>query len=194
MYSKLNCPIDYYELDADVEAMAKKYFWYFEEAPGQVNVILGDARLSLKSAPDGAYDLLAIDAFSGDSIPTHLVNRDVLVEYRRKIASQGAIVFHITNRYLNLEPVLARIAADSGAFVAIKDVGDDGINMRSIWCILTWDDDRFIKLITQEDWQPLDIDPKYQGRIWTDDYSTILPIINMGELAESLKVFKFWTL
>jgi len=190
MYSKLSCPVDYYELDADVYKLASDYFWYITQAPGEVNVILGDARLSLKEAPDAAYDVLAIDAFSGDAIPTHLVNRDVLKEYRRKLTPRGAIVFHITNRYLNLEPVLAKIAADSGAYVAVKDVGDEGVNMRSIWCILTWDDDRFIKLITQEDWQPLEISPKDQGRIWTDDYSTILPIINMGELAISLEAFK----
>jgi len=190
MYAKLDCPIDYYELDADVKSLASKYFWYLAEAPGEVNIILGDARLSLKKAPDGEYDLLVIDAFSGDSIPIHLVNKDVLVEYRRKLAPRGGIVFHITNRYLNLEPVLAKMAADSGAYVALKDVGDEGLNMRSIWCILTWDDDRFIKLITEENWQPLEIDPKDQGRIWSDDYSTILPIINMGELAISLKAFK----
>jgi len=190
MYAKPACPIDYYELDGDVKSLASKYFWYLPEAPGEVNVILGDARLSLQKAADGEYDLLVIDAFSGDSIPTHLVNRDVLAEYRRKLAPRGAIVFHITNRYLNLEPVLAKIAGDSGAYAAIKDVGDQGLNMRSIWCILTWDDDRFLELITKEDWQPLEIDPSIQGRIWTDDYSTILPIINMGELAISLKAFK----
>jgi len=190
IYSKPDCPIDYYELDADVYHLASKYFWYLSQAPGEVNVILGDARLSLKNAPDSSYDILAIDAFSGDSIPTHLVNRDVLKEYRQKLNPKGAIIFHITNRYLNLEPVLARIAADAGAYIAIKDVGDEGVNMRSIWCILTWDEDRFLKLITQEDWQPLEISSKYQTNIWTDDFSTILPIINMGELAQSLKVFK----
>jgi len=193
MYAKPGCPIDYYELDGDVKKLAGQYFWYLSEAPGMVNIILGDARLSLNNSPDGAYDLLAIDAFSGDSIPVHLVNKDVLVEYRRKLAKDGGVVFHITNRYLNLEPVLAKIAADSGAYVALKDVGDGGFNMRSIWCILTWDDERFEKLITQENWQPLQIDPKDQGRIWTDDYSTILPIINMGELAISLKSFKLMT-
>jgi len=190
MYAKPSCPIDYYELDGDVYQLAQDYFWYLPSAPGEVNVLLGDARLQLKNAPDGAYDLIAIDAFSGDAIPTHLVNRDVLKEYRRKLSPQGGLVFHITNRYLNLEPVLARIAADSGAYIAIKDVGDQGLNMRSIWCILTWDDDRFLKLITRENWEPLDISPADQGRIWTDDFSTILPIINMGELAESLRVFK----
>ena len=190
MYAKPACPIDYYELDGDVKQLATDYFWYLADAPGVVNVILGDARLELKKAPDGIYDLLVIDAFSGDSIPTHLVNKDVLVEYRRKLAARGAIVFHITNRYLNLEPVLAKIAADSGAYVALKDVGDQGMNMRSIWCILTWDDDRFLKLITQENWQPLDISPKDQGQIWSDDFSTILPIINMNELEESFKAFK----
>jgi hypothetical protein len=190
MYAKPDCPIDYYELDADVRNLALEYFWYIAEAPGEVNVILGDARLSLNKSPDHAYDLLVIDAFSGDSIPTHLVNKDVLVEYRRKLTSRGAVVFHITNRYLNLEPVLAKIAADSGAYVAVKDVGDEGYNMRSIWCILTWDDDHFLKLITRQNWQPLEINQKDQGRIWSDDYSTILPIINMGELAASLKSFK----
>jgi spermidine synthase len=190
MYAKPSCPIDFYELDPDVENLASKYFWYLAEAPGEVNVILGDARISLNKAPDGVYDLLAIDAFSGDAIPTHLVNKDVLAEYRRKLAPRGGIVFHITNRYLNLEPVLAKIAEDSGAYIAVKDVGDQGVNMRCIWCILTWDDERFLKLITRQDWQPLEIDPKDQGRIWSDDYSTILPIINMGELAISLKAFK----
>jgi len=190
MYAKPSCPIDFYELDPDVQTLASKYFWYLSEAPGEVNVILGDARISLNKAPDGAYDLLAIDAFSGDAIPTHLVNKDVLAEYRRKLAPRGAIVFHITNRYLNLEPVLAKIADDAGAYAAVKDVGDQGVNMRSIWCVLTWDDDRFLRLITREDWQPLEIAPGEQGRIWSDDYSTILPIINMGELAISLKAFK----
>jgi hypothetical protein len=190
MYAKPTCPIDYYELDKDVYDLASTYFWYMANAPGDVNVILGDARLSLQKAPDGAYDVLAIDAFSGDAIPTHLVNKDVLVEYRRKLAPRGAIIFHITNRYLDLEPVLAKIASDSGADVALKDVGDEGANMRSIWCILTWDDDRFLKLITQQGWQPLEVSIKDQGRIWTDDYSTILPIINMGELAIALKTFK----
>jgi hypothetical protein len=190
MYATLSCPIDYYELDGEVYRLASKYFWYLPQAPGEVNVILGDARLSLNKAPDKAYDLLVIDAFSGDSIPIHLVNKDVLAEYRRKLSPRGGVIFHITNRYLNLEPVLAKIADDSGAHVAVKDVGDQGINMRSIWCILTWDDDRFIQLITRENWQPLEISPKDQGRIWSDDFSTILPIINMGELAVSLKSFK----
>jgi len=193
MYAKPDCPIDYYELDSDVRDLASKYFWYLAESPGDVNVILGDARLSLNKAPDGAYDLLVIDAFSGDAIPTHLVNKDVLAEYRRKLAPGGAIIFHITNRYLNLEPVLAKIADNANAYIAVKDVGDEGYNMRAIWCILTWDDSRFLKLITQEDWEPLDIDPKDHGRIWSDDYSTILPIINMNELATSLKSFKPFT-
>jgi hypothetical protein len=190
MYAKPSCPIDFYELDNDVKRLSLKYFWYLADAPGEVNVILGDARISLKNSQDGAYDVLVIDAFSGDAIPTHLVNRDVLTEYRHKLTPKGALVFHITNRYLNLEPVLAKIAADSGAFAAVKDVGDQDYNMRSIWCVLTWDVDRYIKLISQENWLPLEISPKDQGRMWTDDYSTVLPIINMGELALSLKSFK----
>ncbi len=193
MYAKLNCPVDFYELDQDVKHLASTYFWYMAEAPGNVNVILGDARLSLKNAADGAYDLLAIDAFSGDAIPTHLVNKDVLEEYRRKLAPRGGIAFHITNRYLNLEPVLAKMAMDSGAYAAIKDVKDGGVNMRAIWVVLTWDEERFFNMLSKEGWQPLAVDPKYLSRAWSDDYSSILPIINMNELAVSMKSFKFWT-
>ena len=182
--------MDYFELDPDVYKLASNYFWYLPNAPGEVHVILGDARISLSKAPDRAYDLLVIDAFSGDSIPIHLVNRDVLAEYRRKLNPRGAIAFHITNRYLNLKPVLAKIADDSGAHIAFRDVGDQGLNMRSIWCLLTWDDDRFIRVITRENWEPLEISPKEQGRVWTDDYSTILPIINFGQLSRSLQQFQ----
>ena len=90
-------------------------------------MILGDARLSLEKVPDAAYDLLVIDAFSGDAIPTHLVNKDVFLEYRQKLSSRGAVVFHITNRYLNLQPVLAKIAAVTGAYAAVKSVPDGGL-------------------------------------------------------------------
>jgi hypothetical protein len=190
MYSKPDCPVDYYELDPDVKSIASNYFWYLSGAPGDVNVILGDARLSLNKAPDALYDILAIDAFSGDSIPIHLVNKDVLAVYRRKLSSRGAILFHITNRYLNLEPVLAELAQDSGANVALKHVATQGINMTSVWCVLTWDDDRFLSLISKEGWQALQIDPKYRVRLWSDDYSSIMPIINMGQLSDSLKAFK----
>ena len=62
--------------------------------------------------------------------------------------------------------------------------------MRSLWCILTWDDERFLRLITKEDWEPLDTQFLSQQRVWSDDYSTILPIINMEELAVALKTFK----
>ena len=190
MYAKPSCPVDFYELDGDVYKLASKYFWYLAQAGGSVHVILGDARLSLAKAPDAAYDLLVIDAFSGDAIPTHLVNKDVLLEYRQKLSSRGAVVFHITNRYLNLQPVLAKIAAVTGAYAAVKIVPDGGWNMRSLWCILTWDDERFLRLMTKEDWEPLDTQFLSQQHVWSDDYSTILPIINMEELATALKTFK----
>lgn len=190
IYAKLTCPMDYFELDGDVYKLASEYFWYLRNAPGDVNVILGDARISLSKMPDQAYDLLVIDAFSGDSIPIHLVNRDVLAEYRRKLKPRGGIAFHITNRYLNLKPVLAKIADDASAHAACKDVGDQGLNMRSIWCVLTWDDDRFIRIITRENWEPLEISSKEQGRVWSDDYSSILPIINLGQLSLSLRQFQ----
>jgi hypothetical protein len=77
-------------------------------------VILGDARLTLADVPDGRYDALVIDAFSSDSIPVHLLTREALALYRRKLTPDGVVLFHISNRYLDLAPVLAALADDSG--------------------------------------------------------------------------------
>jgi spermidine synthase len=190
MYAKPSCPMDFYELDNDVYQLASRYFWYLAKAPGKVQVTIGDARLSLKKAPDAYYDLLIIDAFSGDSIPTHLINKDVIVEYRQKLSSRGGVVFHITNRYLNLEPVLANIARATGALAAVKEVPSSGVNLDSTWCILTWDKARFARLTSQEGWHMIEPGIPGEVRVWSDDYSSILPIIDWDAVIGPLKSFK----
>jgi hypothetical protein len=188
MYSKPSMSIDFYELDPDVVNIAQKHFWYLSYAPGSVRVAVGDARMSLSNTPI-RYDLLVIDAFGGDSIPVHLVNKDVMILYRSRLSDRGGILLHIPNRYFDLEPVLSNIARELGAYVAIKESKQDGITMHTFWAVMTWDQERFAKL-TEDGWRPLDQEKFKKMRTWTDQFSTVLPILKFQELLQSLQHFK----
>jgi spermidine synthase len=106
----------FYEIDRIVVDAARDpaLFSFMPECGPDVPVVIGDARLTLADEPDGAFDFLLIDAFSSDSIPAHLMTREAVLLYRSKLAPDGMLVFHISNRYLELEGVLAAIAADVG--------------------------------------------------------------------------------
>jgi len=107
----------FHEIDPAVEHLARdtRSFHFLEECGNNPHVVLGDARLTLAQVPDRAYDLIVIDAFSSDSIPLHLLTREALALYQRKLASRGIVLFHISNRYLDLAPVVAALARDAGA-------------------------------------------------------------------------------
>ncbi len=182
MYSSADCPIDFFELDPDVVTLAKNYFGYLSLAPGQINIFLGDARISLEKQKDVLYDVLVIDAFGGDSIPTHLINRDVAAIYKEHLSKEGVILFHIPNRYFDLKPILAHIAQDMGAQVAYKQTSDEGLTMRTVWAVMTWDKQKYQKLLNQYNWKTIDVGLYPTIRPWSDNYSTILPIIRWDEL------------
>ena len=107
----------FHEIDPVVEHLARdeRFFHFLAECGASARIALGDARLTLQQAPDHFYDVLVIDAFSSDSIPIHLLTREALALYHRKLAPSGVTLFHISNRYLELVPVIAALAADAGA-------------------------------------------------------------------------------
>ncbi len=115
-YAKPGQHWTFHEIDPAVERIARdpRWFHFLERCGNDPRVILGDARLTLHDVPDGHYDVLVIDAFSSDSIPLHLLTREALALYRGKLAPGGLLLFHISNRYLDLRPVLAALAADAG--------------------------------------------------------------------------------
>jgi hypothetical protein len=106
----------FYEIDPVVERIARdpRYFQFLANCAGGSRVVLGDARLTIGNAPDGAYDVLIVDAFSSDSVPMHLLTREALALYLRKLAPGGRVLFHISSRTLNLAPVIGALAADAG--------------------------------------------------------------------------------
>ena len=114
----------FYDIDPTVERIARdaRLFTYLRVCPGELDVVLGDARLSLVRAADHRYGLIIADAFSSDTIPVHLLTREALALYRAKLREDGVLTFNVSNRYLALEPVLGRLARDAGlACVAQED-------------------------------------------------------------------------
>ena len=107
----------FHEIDPAVEMLARdgRFFHFLEACGNHPRIVLGDARLTLADAPDHSYDLIVIDAFSSDSIPLHLLTREAFALYQRKLAADGIILFHVSNRYLDLAPVVVALAADVGA-------------------------------------------------------------------------------
>src|SRR5204863_5540749 len=105
----------YYEIDPVVQKIASdpQLFRYLTDCPASLRVVLGDARLSLAATRD-RYDLMIFDAYSSDAIPVHLLTREALHLYLDRLAPRGVLVFHLSNRYFDLPPVVARLAADAG--------------------------------------------------------------------------------
>lgn len=171
----------FYEIDPAVVRLARDSgsFTFLKECRASVDIIPGDARLSLKRAPDHHYGLLVIDAFSSDAIPVHLLTREVCEQvYLRKLAADGVLAFHISNRYLDLRPVLANLAAALSLVGRYQwdDKGDeDAGRSPSAWVLLARQEADLGKLARDERWQRFVPQPGLA--VWTDDYSNILSVI-----------------
>jgi hypothetical protein len=169
-----------YEIDPVVVRFAHdtRYFHYLEDCAGDTPIVLGDARLSLAKAAPHEFDLLILDAFSSDSLPTHLITREALALYLDKLADDGVLVFNISNRYLDIRPVLANLAADAGlvawvqAHRTAQETGSQDYKTNSVWVVMTRRADNLTALQSDSRWHRLA--PQPGSRLWTDDYSNIL--------------------
>jgi hypothetical protein len=175
-----------YEIDPAVERIARdpEYFTYLADSPARMQVVLGDGRLSLTRARDGAFSLIVLDAFSSDAIPVHLLTREALTLYFRKLAPGGVVAFHLSNRYLNLEPVVARLARNIGAAARIRvntthkrvdgPTGEDS----SVWAVVAPDLGSLGGLSSDHRWRPLRQLPGVDT--WTDDFSNVLQVLTIA--------------
>ncbi len=178
--------LDFYELDPDIGVIAEKYFTYLSRAPGTVRVFYGDARRSLELAPERKYDVLVVDAFGGDAIPFHLLNREALALYKDRLNEGGLLLFHISNRFIRLDPVLVGVAKDLRARVLYRTTSGWPTGLISHWMAVTWDNALAQKLIDERQWEAVAARFTEPQRVWTDDYSNILPFIDWEEIRRSL--------
>ena len=135
---------------------------------------------SLAAAPDSSYDYIVLDAFSSDAIPVHLMTREALALYKRKLAPGGSIAFHVSNRYLNLEPVLVELSRDArmagivGADTGITPEQSMSFKMNSKWIVLSRNANDHAELALQPGWRVLA--PKADVALWTDDFSNVFSV------------------
>src|SRR5205085_4878403 len=113
----------FYEIDPVIADLARddRYFTFVRDSAADMRIVLGDARISLGKEPAHSFDLLILDAFSSDSIPVHLITRQALQLYARVLEPNGVLAFHISNRYIDLEPVIGDLAADAGLVALTQD-------------------------------------------------------------------------
>jgi hypothetical protein len=175
-YSRAGDDYTFFELDPTVARIAEnpRYFTFLDHAAGSVRLVIGDGRLRLADEPDGDYGVVVLDAFSSDAIPVHLLTEEAIDLYLQKLEPQGLVVFHISNRYLDLAPVLSSAAREIGLVGAIaRDLGPSTTNgwSASTWVALARDPAAIDALLQRDLWQPL---APSSGPAWTDDYSNVL--------------------
>jgi hypothetical protein len=174
--------VHYYEIDPAIVHIARDsgLFHFVSACRPDVPIMLGDARLTLADAPDSSYDIIYVDAFSSDAIPIHLITREAMAVYLRKLSPHGIVVIHVSNRFLELASVVAGIAAANGAVARVNDGSDFTENVSEYLFVGTVvavarDDRDFGTLAGSQNWPLQTPDPSQW--VWTDDYSNIVGAI-----------------
>jgi hypothetical protein len=172
----------FYEIDPAVAELASnsQYFTYLKDSPARTDIVLGDARLSLQRAADAEFNLLVLDAFSSDAVPVHLLTREALALYLSKLGPDGILAFNISNRYVELKPLLGDLAADAGLVALEQDdlrVARDQIargKYASRWLIMSRRASLFGPLMVDSRWRI--VASRANPVIWTDDFSNLLSV------------------
>jgi hypothetical protein len=195
----------FYEIDPKINLLAHKYFTYLEDSKAETRVRLGDARLyldrQLHTEGDQEFDLLVLDAFSGDAIPVHLLTLEAFRLYVQHINATGILAVHVSNRHLNLAPVVARLAAEVNAWAVLIERGEDGsysYNAASDWVLVGADPELLLRFHvsgpqaalyrTTQPSLPLSFpeplpgrllyDESSSGPLWTDSFSNLLQVLD----------------
>jgi SAM-dependent methyltransferase len=176
-YGRPGDRIRFYDINPAVQPIARNVFTYIRDSGAQIDVVEGDARTSLAGEEPQQFDVLVVDAFSGDAIPIHLLTREALTIYRRHLAPNGILAFHISNRHVDLEPPIALLAASAGMEARhVNSLGkDDPGAYSSTWMLVTDNASFFLQPeLVAHAFFP---DTKPGLRVWTDDYSALLPVL-----------------
>jgi len=177
-YANNDSYIRFYEINPNVKLIAEKYFTFLTKCASRYDVILGDARLSLEKEEPQQFDILALDAFSSDAIPVHLLTKESIEIYLRHLKPDGILAVHISNRYINLRPVVVELAKHFNlASVIIEGESDkEKAQAMSSWALLSPDHQLLNNEIIQSAGVAL---PKSFSpfHLWTDDYSNLLWVL-----------------
>jgi SAM-dependent methyltransferase len=169
--------ITFFDVDLQVYDIANNFFTFLPHCGHNCDVMIGDGRLLIEKAKDGEFDLLMLDAFNSDSIPAHLVSREAVRMYLTKLKPDGLLLFHVSNRYMNVEGLVSAVVTDGGleSLVRYDDDQQSALKARSHYIVAGRNAEALGSLEENENWlkvlKPEGIDP------WTDDYSNMLEIL-----------------
>jgi spermidine synthase len=174
----------FFEIDPLVEKIARSanLFTYLRDCPTQIDVMIGDARLSLAKQPHRQFDLLVLDAFSSDAIPTHLLTLEAIELYYSKIAQDGLVLVHVSNRYMELAPILDRLAHRLNLVALIRNDFHSTVEEQeegksaSRWIVMASQREPLEPFLADRRWHHLD--GSLGGDLWTDDFTDVLKIIH----------------
>jgi spermidine synthase len=182
-YGKAGQLFEFYEIDPLMERIARdeRLFTFLRDCPPRASVHIGDARVTLVHAEQSSYGMVILDAFSGDSIPIHLLTREAIDLYLTKLLPEGILLFHISNRYMDLTKVVARAAARLSLTALVQhdvNLSEQEIaegKQPSVWTALARERQVLAPLGRDPRWKPLADDQ--DGDLWTDSYSNILQVL-----------------
>jgi hypothetical protein len=187
-YAQPGQTLTYFEIDAAVRRIAQDpaCFTYITNCKVTPEIRMGDARLTMAREPDGYFDVLLIDAFSSDAIPIHLITREAVELYFQKLAPHGLLLVHLSNRHLRLAPVVAGTADDLGLVARLRDDDDESEigKTTSSWAVLARRPEDLGRIKDNVDWVPMKAEPGVP--LWTDDYSSIVSVMNWDWLPKWL--------
>lgn len=194
-YGRAGDVVRFYELDPDVLALAKNQFSYLSSSPSTIEYVIGDARSSMeRELAAGArqeYDVLAIDAFSSDSIPVHLITREAIQLYFEHLKPNGILAVHISNRFLDLKPVLANIAQAAGltARLVTDSPADNSSASITDWVLIArspavFDGERLAEVV-----EPIEPNPNFS--LWTDQFNNLIDVLKSNPINELRRLMKF---
>ncbi len=184
-YAMPHDQIRFYEINPQVLGYAKEYFSYLNQCPAELEVVLGDARLSLAkeaaSDPGARYDVLLIDAFISDAIPVHLLTREAMELYWQRLETNGILAVHVTALHADFSPVVRDLAHAAGKTVLrVEDPGKERAVSPSVWILIT-SNSRFLALPELQRFRSLQPKPLTHS-LWTDDHTNLLPYLKwVGE-------------
>ncbi|MBB5709126.1 fused MFS/spermidine synthase [Sphingomonas xinjiangensis] len=188
-YAKPGQSWRFFEIDPAVVRLAQARFTFLKRCLPDPTILLGDARLRLDHTADASLDMLALDAFSSDAVPTHLMTAEAFASYGRVLAPNGLLLVHISNRFLALSPVVAATAQRQGWHAARLIYQPSALEKKdeastSDWIALSHDPGKLQQLTRRSSgWQPLLAQPGFQG--WTDDYASIMPVLRIWNRSPS---------
>jgi spermidine synthase len=167
-----------YEINPLVLELARSEFTYLRDTPARVEVVLGDGRLSLEREPDQHFDILVMDAFSGDSVPVHLITREAFRTYLRHLKPGGILAVNVSNKYLDLRPVMERVARHFGKvalYFSFTPEDDDVVCFGVGWVLIV--DAATGQAIASQLGSGEALQARADFRIWTDDFSNMYRIL-----------------